>query len=197
MACIVNSGFPLVLASQSPRRIELMRKAGYVVEVLPVDAEEAHDASLTPEELTMENARRKAAAAAVLRPAAVVIGADTLVYVDGEPMGKPRDMQDAVSMLRRLSGRTHRVCTGVALARSGGTCVQTFAVISEVTFKRLSDESINTYYQCVDPLDKAGGYAIQERSDLIIDHTTGSWSNIVGLPMERLKEELNAALSRR
>lgn len=197
MAGTLNSDFPLVLASQSPRRIELMRNAGYVFEVLAVDAEEVHDASLTPEELTIENARRKAAAAAALRPDALVIGADTLVYVDGQPLGKPRDMRDAASMLQRLSGRTHEVCTGVALAQRGGASLRTFAVISAVTFKRLSDESIEAYYRHVNPLDKAGGYAIQERSELIIDHTDGSWSNIVGLPMERLKEELNSVPTRR
>lgn len=183
---------PLVLASQSPRRIELMRDAGYGFETLPVEVDEAHDPALTPEQLTIENARRKAVAAARLRSDAIVIGADTLVYLDGQPLGKPHDLHDAVLMLRRLSGRTHQVCTGVALAKNAGGLVRAFAVISDVKFKRLSDEVIRDYYRQVNPLDKAGAYAIQERGDMIIERTEGSWSNIVGLPMERLRTELDA-----
>lgn len=179
----------LVLASQSPRRVELMQEAGYVFETLPVDVEEAHDATLTPERLTVDNATHKAVAGSRLRPGAIVIGADTLVYLDGEPLGKPRDMNDAISMLRRLSGKPHHVCTGVALARDGAP-VRQFAVISHVVFKTLTDEVIRDYYAKINPLDKAGAYAIQEHGDVIIDHTEGSWSNIVGLPMERLSAEL-------
>lgn len=181
---------PLVLASQSPRRIEMMREAGYEFETLPVDVEESHDPALTPEQLTIENATLKAVAGARLRPDAVVIGADTLVYLDGEPLGKPRDMEHAVLMLRQLSGKAHHVCTGGALAQNGGATVRPFAVISHVVFKTLSDAVIRDYYAKVDPLDKAGAYAIQEHGGMIIDHTEGSWSNIVGLPMERLREEL-------
>ena len=183
---------PLVLASQSPRRIELMREAGYVFETLPVDVEEAHDPALTPERLTIENATLKAVAGARLRPDGIVIGADTLVYLDGEPLGKPRDMEHAVSMIRQLSGKAHHVCTGVALAQNGGVTVRPFAVTSHVVFKTLTDSVIRDYYAKVNPLDKAGAYAIQEHGDMIIHHTEGSWSNIVGLPMERLREELTA-----
>lgn len=179
----------LVLASQSPRRVELMQEAGYDFEMLPVDVEEAHDAALTPEQLTVDNATHKAVAGSRLRPGALVIGADTLVYLDGEPLGKPRDMSEAVSMLKKLSGRPHHVCTGVALARGGGA-VRQFAVISHVVFKTLTDEVIRDYYTKINPLDKAGAYAIQEHGGMIVDHTEGSWSNIVGLPMERLREEL-------
>lgn len=181
---------PLVLASQSPRRVELMREAGYDFETLPVDVHEAHDASLTPDELTIANAADKAIAGSRLRADALAIGADTLVYLDGEPLGKPRDMTDAVAMISRLSGKAHHVCTGVALA-IGGEIVRTFAVISHVVFKPLTREVIECYYSLVNPLDKAGAYAIQEHGDMIIDHTEGSWSNIVGLPMERLQAELS------
>ena len=180
----------LVLASQSPRRVELMREAGYAFETLPADVEESHDPELTPEKLTMANATLKAVAGARLRAGAIVIGADTLVYLDGAPLGKPRDMEHAVSMLRRLSGKAHHVCTGVALAQDGGGTVRQFAVISHVVFKPLTDAIIRDYYAMVNPLDKAGAYAVQEHGDKIIDHTEGSWSNIVGLPMERLREEL-------
>lgn len=180
---------PLALASQSPRRGDLLSEAGYLFETLPVDVHEAHDASLTPDELTIANATDKAIAGSRLRANALVIGADTLVYLDGDPLGKPRDMADAVAMISRLSGRAHHVCTGVALAK-GGKLVRSFAVISHVVFKSLTTDVIERYYALVNPLDKAGAYAIQEHGDMIIDHTEGSWTNIVGLPMERLREEL-------
>lgn len=183
---------PLVLASQSPRRVELLQQAGFIFETLPVDVEESHDPALTPEQLTVANATLKAVAGARLRRDAVVIGADTLVYLDGAPLGKPRDMADAVLMIKKLSGKAHHVCTGVALAQSGGAVVRPFAIISHVVFKPLSDAIISDYYGKVNPLDKAGAYAIQEHGGMIIDHTEGSWSNIVGLPMERLLEELAA-----
>lgn len=180
---------PLVLASQSPRRVALMRAAGCLFETLPVDVPEAHDASLTPDELTIANARGKALAGSRLRAGALVIGADTLVYLDGEPLGKPRDMTDAVAMISRLSGKAHHVCTGVVLAKDG-EAVRSFAVISHVVFKTLTADVIGRYYSLVNPLDKAGAYALQEHGDMIVDRTEGSWSNIVGLPMEQLGEEL-------
>jgi septum formation protein len=169
-----------------------MRDAGYVFETLPVDVEESHDPALTPGKLTIENATLKAVAGARMRPDAVVIGADTLVYLDGGPLGKPRDMAHAISMVKQLSGKAHHVCTGVALAQNAGATVRPFAVISHVVFKPLTDAVIRDYYAKVNPLDKAGAYAIQEHGDMIIHHTEGSWSNIVGLPMERLREELAA-----
>jgi len=185
---------PLVLASQSPRRVELMREAGYVFEVVVPEVEESHDASLTPEALTLENARRKAMAAALSRSRALCIGADTLVYLDGEPLGKPANLDEAQTMLRRLSGRSHEVCTGVYLAWDGGKQGWGFHVISKVVFKRLTDEVIEAYHARVNPLDKAGAYGIQEHGDMIISGHEGSWTNVMGLPMERLAEELKNVL---
>lgn len=185
---------PLVLASQSPRRIELMREAGYDFEILVPEVEEAHDASLTPEALTIENAGLKARAGARLRPDALVIGADTLVYVDGEPLGKPRDLDQALAMMRRLSGRIHEVCTGVVLAWNAGEDQHGFHVITEVTFLPLTDDVIRAYHARVTPLDKAGAYGIQEASEMILESYAGSWTNVMGLPMERLVEELKAFL---
>lgn len=187
---------PLVLASQSPRRVQLMREAGLEFETLVCDIEEAHDAALTPEQLTLENALRKAACGAQLRPDAWVIGADTLVYVDGHPLGKPRDRDEALAMMRRLSGREHEVCTGVAIASDGGRSWHGFHVVTEVGFKTLSDAVIGEYHREVNPLDKAGAYGIQERADLILDHCRGSWTNVMGLPMERLLEELRELSAR-
>ncbi len=183
---------PLVLASSSPRRVELMQEAGFDFEVLVPGVEEAHDESLSCEDLTVENAHRKARAVAHLRPEALVIGADTLVYLDGVPITKPGDLKEAAGMLRRLSGRTHQVCTGVALVWDGGAEERLFHVISDVTFKPLTDDVIREYHSRIEPLDKAGGYAVQDESAMIIDHVDGSWSNVKGLPMERLREELMA-----
>ncbi|HEY1084346.1 MAG TPA: Maf family protein [Prosthecobacter sp.] len=181
---------PLVLASQSPRRVELMREAGYSFDIVLPEVEEAHDPALTPEALTVENARRKAVAGAALRPDALVIGADTLVYVDGHPLGKPKDMDEALSMMRRLSGRHHQVCTGVYFASEEGPVAHGFHVITDVVFLPLTDETIRAYHSQVNPLDKAGAYGIQQASEMILDHHEGSWSNVMGLPMERLKAEL-------
>ena len=181
---------PLVLASASPRRVELMREAGYIVEVLVPDVEEIHDESLSCEALTVANARLKALAVAPLRPEALVIAADTLVYLDGKPIGKPQDMEEAAEFLRRLSGRVHQVCTGVVLAALGGTAMGSFHVVSYVKFKKLTDEVIRDYHSRIQPLDKAGAYAVQDESTMIIEEVEGSWSNVKGLPMERLAEAL-------
>ena len=184
--------FPaLVLASASPRRAELLREAGVSIEVLSPDVEEAHDASLTPEQLTVENARRKALAGSAMCPGRLVLGADTLVYVDGDPLAKPADMDEALRMVRRLSGRSHEVCTGVVLARDGAV-VEAFHVITHVTFKSLTDDTIRDYHSKVNPLDKAGAYGIQAHTDMLLERMDGSFSNVVGLPVERLMEVLAA-----
>ena len=190
----LKTRMPLILASASPRRSELLLEAGYNFEVIAPDVEEAHDESLSCENLTIENARRKAIAVARVRPDAVVIGADTLVYLDHIPIAKPRDMEDAAGMLRRLSGRSHEVCTGVAIASAGGAELLTFHVISDVTFKTLTEEVIRDYHSLIAPLDKAGAYAIQDESAMIIDSVQGSWTNVKGLPMERLAIELELIL---
>lgn len=183
---------PLLLASGSPRRAQLLREAGHPFDLLVPDVEEAHDATLTPEALTVENARRKATAAAAQRPHSLALGADTLVYLDGEPLGKPATLEEAAAMLRRLSGRGHEVCTGVWLAWQGGEKGTGFHVISRVLFKPLTDAEIHAYHARVNPLDKAGAYGIQEHGDMIIDHHEGSWTNIMGLPMEALAARLAA-----
>ena len=180
----------LILASASPRRSELMEEAGYEFEIIVPEVEEAHDETLSCEALTTENAKLKALAAAAMAQDAIVIAADTLVYIDQKPLGKPKDLNEARDMLRMLSGRSHQVCTGVALAHSGNGEVNVFAVISEVTFKSLTDEIIAEYHRRIEPLDKAGGYAIQDESAMIIEGISGSWTNVKGLPMERLIEEL-------
>ncbi|WP_395715708.1 Maf family protein [Prosthecobacter sp.] len=180
---------PLVLASASPRRVELLRGAGFDFEIFVPQVEEAHDPALTPEQLTVENARRKAMAGSLAKPGALVLGADTLVYVDGEPLAKPADMNEALAMVRRLSGRAHEVCTGVALA-CDGKVERELHVITHVTFKPLTNEVIREYHSKVNPLDKAGGYGIQACTDMILERMEGSFTNVVGLPVEEVTQAL-------
>lgn len=183
------SGRPLVLASASPRREELLRGAGFEFEIVVSQVDEAHDAALTPEQLTRENARLKALAVSLSRPETLVIGADTLVYVDGDPLGKPADMDEALQMVRRLSNRTHEVCTGVVFA-SAGAVVRELHVITHVTFKPLTDDLIHAYHAQVNPLDKAGAYGIQACTDMLLDHMSGSFTNVVGLPVDEVAAAL-------
>lgn len=183
---------PLVLASASPRRVELLRGAGFDFEIVVPQVEEAHDASLTPAELTVENARRKALEGSRLRPGALTIGADTLVYVDGDPLGKPADLEEALAMVRRLSGRGHEVCTGVAFA-CNGQIEQELHVITQVTFKMLTDEVIRDYHSKVNPLDKAGAYGIQECTEMVMEGMVGSFTNVVGLPVDEVSQALKTA----
>ena len=185
---------PLILASGSPRRIELLREAGFAFQVEVAQVEEAHHESWSCEALTIANATTKAMAVAALHPEAVTLGADTLVYLNGLPFGKPRDLVEASAMLALLSGRTHQVCTGVALVARAGADVHTFHVISEVTFQELTSQEISAYHALVNPLDKAGAYGIQSEGARIIASMTGSRSNVMGLPMERVVVELPAFL---
>jgi len=187
----VRLSVPLILASGSPRRSELLR--GLVTPfrvVVADDVEEAHDARLAPSALTEHNARLKSAAVAARHPDALVLGADTLVYIDDEPLGKPATQEEAAAMLRRLSGRTHTVCTGVCLGGPGEGEIECFHDLTHVTFRALSEAVISGYLSKVHVLDKAGAYAAQEHGDIIIEKMDGSWSNVVGLPMEVLESRL-------
>jgi len=176
---------PLVLASSSPRRRELLERAGLIFEVVSSPAEEIHDATMKPELLCEKNATLKAVAVAALRPWATVIGADTLVFIDDLALGKPVDLDEARGMLRRLSGRTHRVCTGVCVIRPGGG-VHGFHDVTEVTFLELDDEIIDDYFSVVNPLDKAGAYGIQEFGERLVAGYSGNFDNVMGLPLEKL-----------
>lgn len=184
----------LVLASASPRRVELLRSAGFAFDITVPQVEEAHDARLTPEQLTCANARLKAVAGSLLRPDALVLGADTLVYVDGDPLAKPADMDEALGMVRRLSGRTHEVCTGVAFA-CAGQVEHELHVITQVTFKSLTDAIIRDYHTQVNPLDKAGAYGIQACTDMLLERMDGSFTNVVGLPVDEVVAALRRLLA--
>lgn len=174
----------VILASQSPRRRDLLAAAGVRFQVKTAPAEELHDASMPPALLCETNAALKAGAVAADYPDFLVIGADTLVFLDDLPLGKPADLQEARETLARLSGRTHFVCTGVSLQYPGGT--RTFSVRTEVVFKELSAEDIELYLSLVPVLDKAGSYACQERGDIIISEIRGDRDNVIGLPVKKL-----------
>ena len=176
---------PIVLASASPRRRRLLEKAGVAFEVIVSPAEEIHDASLAPAVLCELNASLKAVAVAAMRPDATVIGSDTLVFIDGEPLGKPADLDGAHAMLRRLAGRTHQVCTGVCVVFPDGTR-KVFHETTEVTFLPLDDDAIRTYFTLVNPLDKAGAYGIQKHGARIIAGISGNFDNVMGLPVKRV-----------
>ncbi len=156
-----------------------------VFEVLHSPAEEVHDATMKPDALCEWNAVLKAEAVALMRPDATVIGSDTLVFIDEIPLGKPADLAEARGMLRRLSGRTHRVCTGVCVIDPGGRKI-VFHDITEVTFLLLDDAAIDGYFSQVNPLDKAGGYGIQECGEMIIAGISGSYDTVMGLPVARV-----------
>ncbi len=181
---------PLLLASASPRRAELLRQAGVELCVVPSDAAELHSEQLTARELSLLNAYRKARAVAKKHADALVLGADTLVSLDRTTFGKPANFQDALRMLEELQGHTHQVVTGVCLLHLRGHREKLFTETTAVTFRSLTSLRIQRYLASINPLDKAGAYAIQEHGEEIVQEIVGSYSNVVGLPLERLQREL-------
>lgn len=171
----------LILASSSPRRAELLRAAGIRFEVSRVDIDESVLKLEPPGEHVRRLARRKADAAFASHPDAVVLGADTIVLISGEIMGKPRDARDAVRMLRLLSGREHEVLTGIAIVSSRGAVVE--VARTRVWVTPLGDAEIDEYVATGEPLDKAGAYGIQGLGSKFIDRIQGSYTNVVGLPV--------------
>jgi septum formation protein len=183
---------PLILASASPRRADLLRQLGLEFQISPSAATEVHQEQLTARELSQLNAYRKARAVAKQWPDVVVLGADTLVTLGQRLYGKPADLADARRMLSELQGRTHQVVTGVCLIHRRTRRQRIFADTTEVTFRALDAAGIDRYLGQVNPLDKAGAYAIQEHGELIVHEISGSFSNVMGLPVERLQLELAA-----
>ncbi len=174
----------LLLASSSPRRRELLSEARVGFEVVSPDAPESESTALSIRELTTLNATRKARAVAQREPDAVVLAADTLVALDGRVIGKPADLNDAIAILRRLSGREHQVCTSVFVCRAAARKTKSFHVLSHVQFRSLNDAEIASYLAKINPLDKAGAYAAQGHGREIIARIRGSYTNVVGLPMD-------------
>lgn len=183
----------LLLASASPRRRELLARLGVPFRVVTADVTEHEDPHTEPRAMVAHNAALKADWVAARHPDALVLGADTTVSIDNHVLNKPADAAEARAMLRRLSGRTHTVYTGLALRRSADGLRLDTVVASGVTFHPLSDEVIAEYLARVHVFDKAGGYAIQEHGDLIVARREGSLSNIIGLPLKATKQILTQA----
>jgi septum formation protein len=174
----------LLLASASPRRIVLLREAGFDPDVLPSQIAEAQADFLTPAEGALFNAIRKGMAVAVQRPDDIVLSADTIVTLDGSVFGKPANMEDAFRMLKLLIGKTHEVITAVAVMHLNKKRTRVGTERTAVKFRSLADPEIREYLEIAEPLDKAGAYAAQESADRIIESVTGSFTNVIGLPME-------------
>jgi len=180
----------LILASASPRRRELLGQLGVPFDVVVAEVTEHEDPTTEPRQMVTHNAALKADWVSVRHPEALVLGADTTVFIDGRVLNKPADLGEARAMLRQLAGRTHTVYTGVAVRRARDSLRIDEGVASEVTFKAFDDATIDAYFKIVNPLDKAGAYGIQEGRELIIAGWKGSFSNIMGLPMETTKQIL-------
>jgi septum formation protein len=187
----------LILASASPRRRELLASLGVKFEVIPAEVTEHEAPDADPRGMVKHNAALKADWVAARHPDATVIGADTTVFIDRTVLNKPRDGAEARAMLRRLRGRTHTVFTGLAVRRLRDGLKLDQGVASEVTFKAFDEATLELYLSRVNTLDKAGGYAIQEHGDLIVAGFTGSLTNIVGLPLEEMKQLLTRAVGTR
>ncbi|MFA5204509.1 MAG: nucleoside triphosphate pyrophosphatase [Lentisphaeria bacterium] len=182
----------LVLASASPRRRELLAAAGVAFEVCPADVDETLLPGEAPTAGALRLARLKAAAVSPRFPDRIVLGADTLVVVDGEALGKPHDQAEARRMLGRLAGRAHEVLTGVCLRRASPPAETAWCARTVVRFRPLDEAAISAYLQRVHVLDKAGAYAIQEHGDRIVAGFDGCFSTVVGLPVEEVTERLAA-----
>lgn len=178
----------LILASGSPRRKTLLAGAGYRFDIVPAEVEEWGPGKFPFRTLCAANASLKAREVHQLHPEAAVIGADTMVGLDGEVMGKPRDIVEGVCMLKRLSGRIHEVCTGVCIC--AGDQEHAFFEVTWVQFHKYGEDVIKEYTQRVNVLDKAGSYAIQEHGEMLVEKIEGSYENVMGLPIMRVVEEL-------
>lgn len=183
--------YKVILASGSPRRRELLSGLGidYEVKILP-DVDESYPDTLQGEEIPLYIAREKADAyKSLIRPGELIITADTIVWLDNTVLGKPRDAAHAMEMLRRLSGKTHQVITGVCLTTQ--EFQRSFTTVTEVTFAPLTEEEIEYYVTNYRPLDKAGAYGIQEWIGFVgVESIRGSYFNVMGLPVQRLYREL-------
>jgi len=178
---------PVILASQSPRRIELLKTVIKNFRIVPSKIDEVCDINLSPEENAILLGRKKATWVAKEHPHNLVIGADTMVVLENKIIGKPADAENARQILKQLSGQEHKVITGVAVVH-----LKIFSAvsISHVRIKALTQNEINSYVESGEPMDKAGAYAIQGEGSFLVESYSGSYSNIIGLPMDLLKDLL-------
>ncbi|PXX89806.1 septum formation protein Maf [Marinobacter vulgaris] len=181
----------IVLASASPRRAELLRQIGLSFRVRPADIDETPGRGESARDYVERLAREKALAVKAAEPNAIVIGSDTSVVLGGRILGKPDDSQHAVDMLRQLSGVTHQVMTAVAIA-SVNLC-HSLVAITDVRFRSLPEDEIGAYVATGEPMDKAGGYGIQGRGGIFVEELRGSYSAVVGLPLQETAQLLAGA----
>lgn len=180
----------LILASASPRRQELLKFAAEGFEIIPADADETLPPEISAEDAAEYLAKVKAAAVAETHEFDTVIGCDTVVVLDGEIMGKPRNINVAREMLEKLSGKVHKVITGVCIRRRDR--IVSFSECTEVEFYPLTAAEIDAYVSTGDPMDKAGAYGIQSEGCVLVKGIKGDFFNVVGLPVARLKRELES-----
>lgn len=173
---------PIVLASASPRRSELLQQIGLVFTVQPADIDETPESGESAEHYVERLAREKALAVSAKDPGTLVLGSDTSVVLNGTILGKPAGKDEAITMLRALSGATHQVMTAVAIA-SGEHC-ESLLVTTEVRFRALADDEIEAYVASGEPMDKAGSYGIQGLGGIFVSELRGSYSAVVGLPLQ-------------
>ena len=184
----LTTNYSFILASESPRRKELFSKLAIPFEVQPANIEEVVEGKLTPEDMAISIAYKKTVPIVEKNPNAIVIGADTIVHLGQESLGKPTSPEQAKAYLKKLSGRTHTVVTGVSIQGSGTSI--SFAESTHVTFYELTDEQIDAYVATGDSLDKAGAYGIQTMGGLFVKKIEGDYNNVVGLPISRLFQTL-------
>lgn len=180
----------IILASQSPRRKELLKLCGFDFEIKPADADETLPDGITPREAVCQLSKIKARA--VNDNENIIIGADTVVALGNEILGKPLDEEDAFLMLKKLSGKIHSVFTGVTLIKKDKEI--TFAEETKVEFYPLTDEEIKDYIKTKEPMDKAGAYGIQGFGGLLVKSISGDYNNVVGLPVAKLNKEIKELL---
>ena len=174
----------IILASQSPRRQELLARIGVEdFKTLSLDIDESYPEGLSPED-TVRYIAKKKCAAPLVGPEDILITADTMVFLDNDRLGKPHDEDDAFRMLRELVGRAHTVCTGVSVRR--GAQEERFAVSTRVFFRPATDDEIRAYIKTGEPMDKAGAYGVQSRGALFVERIDGDFFNVMGLPVEQL-----------
>ncbi len=182
----------IILASQSPRRRQLLGQIGLEdFTILVPDADESYDETASPAEIVSSICRKKAQAARLMAGdnAAIIITADTMVFLDGLRLGKPHSEEEAAEMLRSLSGRTHQVCTGVTVCR--GSQLDTRCETTGVTFRPLTEAEIRAYVRSGEPIDKAGAYGIQGKAALFVSGIQGDYFNVMGLPLHLLGQMLS------
>ena len=186
----ISISSPFILASASPRREELLRSVGLKFKILPASVNEDYMDGETPRQHVRRLSQDKARALAHKYPDAWVLGADTIVVIDDLILGKPKNKKQAQQMLERLSGREHKVFTGFTLARTTSKITKTTVVQSAVKFKPINAEEMEWYISCDEPYDKAGGYAVQGKGAYFIKAIRGSYTNVIGLPLCEVLEEL-------